>query len=145
QERDVIGVEALGPVGDQDAQRMLAQDAVEFLGAGFGEMGGQVHDVGAGVWCQVGGAMSGQMSNVLADVPSRSGYDSFDPPGSEDRTPVTGGSEFEPVDRVDGGPRDAELVLGKSGVIGPVALVGPVSPVGTVRNGQSRTGRSRRQ
>ncbi len=42
-ERDVIGVQALGVVRDQHAQRVFADDAGQFLGPGFGEMIGQIH------------------------------------------------------------------------------------------------------
>ena len=43
QERNVVGVESLGRVGDEHAQRVLADDPMEALDARFGEMRGQVH------------------------------------------------------------------------------------------------------
>jgi predicted ATPase len=45
-ERQVVGVQPVWPGRAQQAQRVGAHDAVQLLGAVFGEMGGDVHGGG---------------------------------------------------------------------------------------------------
>jgi hypothetical protein len=50
-EGDVVGIQSVRAVRDQHPQGMLAQDAVQCFGAGFGKVGGRVHRVAGLLAC----------------------------------------------------------------------------------------------